>query len=404
MYIVARRTDENEIYHHGIKGQRWGVRRFQKKDGSLTQAGKKRYLDDSNTTKRTSTSTDSAKSNHRQKLEKKYISQGMTEQEAKIIADRRIRTEKYIAASAVVTVAACAGYYAYRKYAIDQTISKSANFQRIMKMEPGQEIRPGPQYLAYKNSDRTKYQGLLGKSMQDDIMRNEQFNPLSTGRVKVMKFAIKPQDDVKVASPKRVKDTFEKLYKNNAEFKSAVDKSNKEMYDSVRFGSQGPLYKQVLDKTESSKSRSFIRGKMYDAFNVGLVNKSDDGSKAANIFYNELRKQGVNAIQDINDKKYSGYNSKNPIIMFGGKYDYSGNVMSKDAVARNLNKAQNLLIKDDLIKEGKKSIAMFGSTGFMMYSITNVANKQAINRYRTEHPNTNKSDKEILQILTAGRV
>lgn len=31
-----------ELYHHGIKGQRWGVRRFQNEDGSLTPAGKKR--------------------------------------------------------------------------------------------------------------------------------------------------------------------------------------------------------------------------------------------------------------------------------------------------------------------------------------------------------------------------
>ena len=38
--------DENdlELYHHGIKGQRWGVRRFQNKDGSLTNAGRERYL------------------------------------------------------------------------------------------------------------------------------------------------------------------------------------------------------------------------------------------------------------------------------------------------------------------------------------------------------------------------
>jgi len=30
------------LYHHGIKGMRWGVRRYQNKDGSLTPAGKKR--------------------------------------------------------------------------------------------------------------------------------------------------------------------------------------------------------------------------------------------------------------------------------------------------------------------------------------------------------------------------
>lgn len=31
------------LQHHGIKGMRWGIRRFQKKDGSLTPDGKKRY-------------------------------------------------------------------------------------------------------------------------------------------------------------------------------------------------------------------------------------------------------------------------------------------------------------------------------------------------------------------------
>ena len=34
--------DNYEIYHHGVKGQKWGVRRYQNKDGSLTARGKKR--------------------------------------------------------------------------------------------------------------------------------------------------------------------------------------------------------------------------------------------------------------------------------------------------------------------------------------------------------------------------
>lgn len=37
---------ENELYHHGILGQKWGVRRFQNADGSLTPRGKKRYLNE----------------------------------------------------------------------------------------------------------------------------------------------------------------------------------------------------------------------------------------------------------------------------------------------------------------------------------------------------------------------
>lgn len=34
---------EEDLMHHGIKGQKWGVRRFQNEDGSLTAAGRKRY-------------------------------------------------------------------------------------------------------------------------------------------------------------------------------------------------------------------------------------------------------------------------------------------------------------------------------------------------------------------------
>ena len=33
---------DNELYHYGIKGQKWGIRRYQNKDGTLTNAGKKR--------------------------------------------------------------------------------------------------------------------------------------------------------------------------------------------------------------------------------------------------------------------------------------------------------------------------------------------------------------------------
>ena len=34
---------ESDLTHHGIKGQKWGIRRFQNEDGSLKTAGKERY-------------------------------------------------------------------------------------------------------------------------------------------------------------------------------------------------------------------------------------------------------------------------------------------------------------------------------------------------------------------------
>lgn len=36
-------NDTNYLVHHGIEGQKWGVRRFQNRDGSLTEEGRKRY-------------------------------------------------------------------------------------------------------------------------------------------------------------------------------------------------------------------------------------------------------------------------------------------------------------------------------------------------------------------------
>ena len=73
---------EDHLEHHGILGMKWGVRRYQNKDGSLTAAGRKRYLNDdgsyNDTAKkeipRTALSDDEMRKRiARNQLEKQYI-------------------------------------------------------------------------------------------------------------------------------------------------------------------------------------------------------------------------------------------------------------------------------------------------------------------------------------------
>ena len=85
----------DELYHHGIKGQRRGVRRFQNEDGSLTPEGERRHNDSDNN----NALNVKKKSKHRLRLEENYKARGMTQEQAEAAAKKRIRTERIIAAA-----------------------------------------------------------------------------------------------------------------------------------------------------------------------------------------------------------------------------------------------------------------------------------------------------------------
>ena len=409
----------NSLYHHGIKGQKWGVRRFQKKDGSLTPAGRKRYDDDGPSQKKQKEyKVPKNKSLHRLKIEEKYKAQGMSEKEAEQAAAKRIRGEQFAVGAAAVTVAACVAYNKYRNHNVDKVL-KNAEFHRIMMTDnPDAPVREGARYVSYKKNDKMRYRGLYGNELKTKRMADglnnidfEKVGPMPTGMDNLRKYVeenqtykkniydmtIKSKGDIKVASEKRARETFEKLYKNDPEFrKNLAQRAGENRLNLLT--KKGMMKSDVVDQLIAEgkgMSDKDMKGKAYDIFNILLVDSDDRSRSNQNKFYNALKEQGINAVQDMNDKKYSGYGTKNPLILFDGEFDYSKKVLSDSQIQKDLKKTLTQIYAKPVIGMGAAYVGGYGAIP-MMNKVT--LDKAAI-YYKRQHPDTKMSDKEIKQML-----
>ena len=75
-YYIGNFPVTDELYHHGIKGQKWGIRRYQNPDGSLTPAGIARYgtIENFNAAQKKKNSNDSKPNSSNPSRVKEFVS------------------------------------------------------------------------------------------------------------------------------------------------------------------------------------------------------------------------------------------------------------------------------------------------------------------------------------------
>ena len=319
----------------------------------------------------------------------------------------------YIAAAAAVTVASCVAYAKYKGYTSDKTIKSNSEFQRIMRLAENAEIREGRQYLSFDKRDRIKYKGILGDSFHNQIEMDKAMdrrldslqksmnqraknmgiindipdNKVVKERIKerVYDVTVKNKGDINIASRKRAEDAFLKLYKEDSDFRDNLLQRVKEtgVMGGDKLGNNGTMSDRRLRKYG------------YDAFNILLVDTDNKSTSNANKFYDVLRKQGINAIVDVNDKKYSGYKAKMPIITFDGNFEYTKRAMEKTEIAKNNKKAMAMITAPELMKSGAIYAGMFGASPV----ITKATVEKRVLLYKDEHPNTKMTDSEIREMV-----
>lgn len=302
----------SELYHHGIKGQRWG-----KRNGPPYPLDEKQY------SKREKVENNISKSGR--VLTTKERSELKTWEDDYLKRKKIIKNVMIGLGIAALTVGAVAYYKHISKQTVDKILKKGTDIHTLIR---DKDRLKDATYLfeAHDFLDRHQYKSRFSKLEDYVPILGKDGTVLS--QKKIFKGYKLDANNVltksmKIASEKSASKAFADLYKKDKDFKSYIDNAYKAGgMDMTAFVQSGrlnfPEFKKanrILKNKSGNYSDDDLR-KIYKIFNFNTMNSDEAGIRNRNAFFNALKQRGYSGMLDVNDSLYGGYHTNASNIIF----------------------------------------------------------------------------------------
>lgn len=243
--------NNDSLYHHGIKGQQWGVRRFQNPDGTLTLSGRKRLAEkeyelarlkifDENLDKNTKKyAMAKAKQDYRDAIQQaKYDDQVTRDQayEARRDARRKAVGTFLKVAGVGVGIAIAANYVMNKKREADE-VEKSLTFEKLANEAKQLKLDT----LKEKNKEKEAKRKIIQDAKdaaKDKKDRQEEAKQLK-------------RDAVKEKNKEKEKEAKRKIIQDAKQLKLEAIKEKKDRQEEDRFVSRNKKLNKKIDRSEA---------------------------------------------------------------------------------------------------------------------------------------------------------